>query len=135
VQAYEVDPEALPSQTLDANGGVQGREEGTHPTTEADGVVTVMVGRAASPRVVEAAVMMSSRAQHLVVVVQLVAVGREREACGHAQSEQPGERQRPQSQVGGSVGHGTQHELDGVDDLMHQHVRKLKLLPGVPACV
>mmetsp|Transcript_57679 Transcript_57679/g.114512 ORF Transcript_57679/g.114512 Transcript_57679/m.114512 type:complete len:229 (-) Transcript_57679:686-1372(-) len=38
-----------------------------------------------------------------------------------------GEREGPETQVGGGVGDGAQHELDGVNHLVHHHLAKLSL--------
>ncbi len=39
-----------------------------------------------------------------------------------------GERQGPQTQVRGGVGDGSEHELDGVDDLVDEDLVEVKLL-------
>mmetsp|Transcript_5955 Transcript_5955/g.13541 ORF Transcript_5955/g.13541 Transcript_5955/m.13541 type:complete len:241 (-) Transcript_5955:1863-2585(-) len=39
-----------------------------------------------------------------------------------------GQRQRPQAQVGGSVGDATQNVLDGVDNLVHHHLTEIEVL-------
>jgi hypothetical protein len=39
-----------------------------------------------------------------------------------------GERQGPQTQVRGSVGDGSEHELDGVDDLVDENLVEVELL-------
>ena len=36
-----------------------------------------------------------------------------------------GKRQSPQSEVGGSVGHSSQHELNGLDQLMNKHLAEV----------
>lgn len=36
--------------------------------------------------------------------------------------------QRPQTEVGSGVGDASQHKLDGMDALLHQHLAELKLL-------
>lgn len=37
------------------------------------------------------------------------------------------ERERPEAQVGGGVRHRAEHKLDGVDDLVHEHLGEVKL--------
>jgi len=37
------------------------------------------------------------------------------------------QRQRPEAEVRRGVGHRAQHELDGVDHLVHQHIAELEL--------
>lgn len=40
--------------------------------------------------------------------------------------------ERPEPEVGGGIGDGTQHKLDGMDHLVHHHFTELKLLVPVP---
>jgi hypothetical protein len=42
-----------------------------------------------------------------------------------------GQRQGPQAQVGGSVGDGSEHELDRVNDLVNEDLAKVELLSFV----
>lgn len=45
------------------------------------------------------------------------------------------QRQRPQAQVGCRVGDGAQHELNGVDGLVHHDLPKVKLLGAMGGAV